>query len=104
MRDVKREERPTDLVCEKCGQPMVIKWGRRAEFLACRGYPECKNTKNFRRADDGTIRPAAPETTGAMCEQCGRPMQARIGRAGKFLRRPGYTACQTVQTPHRPAT
>src|SRR5881296_174418 len=36
MRDVKREERPTDLVCEKCGQPMVIKWGRRGEFLACR--------------------------------------------------------------------
>ena len=41
MRDVKREERPTDLVCEKCGKPMVIKWGRRGEFLACSGYPEC---------------------------------------------------------------
>src|SRR5439155_17483849 len=42
MRDVKREERPTDLVCEKCGQPMVIKWGRRGEFRACSRYPACQ--------------------------------------------------------------
>ena len=55
MRDVKREERPTDLVCEKCGKPMVIKWGRRGEFLACSGYPECRNTTNFTRDDDGKI-------------------------------------------------
>ena len=55
MRDVKREERPTDLACETCGTPMVIKWGRRGEFLACSGYPECKNTTNFTRDEDGTI-------------------------------------------------
>ena len=35
MRDVKTQERPTDLKCERCGEPMVIKWGRRGEFLAC---------------------------------------------------------------------
>src|SRR5881409_3674454 len=102
MRDVKREERPTDLVCEKCGQPMVIKWGRRGEFLACRGYPECKNTKNFRRADDGTIRPVEPETTGEMCEQCGRPMQVRFGRYGKFLGCSGYPECKNMQPLHKP--
>src|SRR5712691_1430781 len=102
MRDVKREERPTDLVCEKCGQPMVIKWGRRGEFLACRGYPECKNTKNFRRADDGTIQPVEPETTGEMCEQCGRPMQVRFGRYGKFLGCSGYPECKNMQPLHKP--
>src|SRR3989441_840985 len=102
MRDVKREERPTDLVCERCGQPMVIKWGRRGEFLACRGYPECKNTKNFRRADDGTIRPVEPETTGEMCEQCGRPMQVRFGRYGKFLGCSGYPECKNMQPLHKP--
>jgi len=102
MRDVKREERPTDLVCEKCGQPMVIKWGRRGEFLACRGYPECKNTKNFRRTDDGTIRPVEPETTGEMCEQCGRPMQVRFGRYGKFLGCSGYPECKNMQPLHKP--
>src|SRR5206468_10939027 len=47
MRDVKREEIPTDLVCEKCGKPMVKKWGRFGQFLACSGYPECKNTKEI---------------------------------------------------------
>src|SRR5262249_10338858 len=63
MPDVKREERPTEFTCEKCGQPMVIKWGRRGEFLACRGYPECKNTRNFTRDEQGNIRPVEPETT-----------------------------------------
>jgi ssDNA-binding Zn-finger/Zn-ribbon topoisomerase 1 len=46
MRDVKREAIPTDQTCEKCGKPMVLKWGRFGRFLACSGYPECKNTKD----------------------------------------------------------
>ncbi len=49
MRDVKREEVPTEEVCEKCGKPMVIKWGRFGRFIACTGYPECKNTKQMAR-------------------------------------------------------
>jgi DNA topoisomerase I len=102
MRDVKREERPTDLVCEKCGQPMIIKWGRRGEFLACRGYPDCKNTKNFTRADDGTIVPQQPETTDEMCEKCGKPMQVRFGRFGKFLGCSGYPECRNMQPLHKP--
>ena len=102
MRDVKREERPTGLTCEKCGQPMVIKWGRRGEFLACSGYPECKNTKNFTRDDDGTIRPAEPETTNEVCEKCSRPMQVRFGRYGKFLGCSGYPECSNMQPLHKP--
>jgi DNA topoisomerase-1 len=102
MRDVKREERPTDLVCEKCGKPMIIKWGRRGEFLACSGYPECKTTMNFTRDDDGTIRPAQPETTDEICEKCGRPMQVRFGRYGKFLGCSGYPECKNMQPLHKP--
>jgi len=102
MRDVKREERPTDLVCERCGKPMIIKWGRRGEFLACSGYPECKNTKNFRRDDDGTIHPVEPETTDEVCEKCGRPMQVRFGRYGKFLGCSGYPECSNIQPIHKP--
>jgi DNA topoisomerase-1 len=102
MRDVKREERPTELSCEKCGQPMVIKWGRRGEFLACSGYPACKNTKNFTRDDDGTIRPAEVETTDEKCEKCGRPMQVRFGRYGKFLGCSGYPECSNMQPLHKP--
>jgi len=55
MRNVKAEERPTDIKCDQCGDQMVIRWGRKGEFLACRRYPECKNTKNFTR-DDATAR------------------------------------------------
>jgi len=102
MRDVKREERPTDLMCEKCGQPMIIKWGRRGEFLACRGYPDCKSTKNFTRDDDGTIRPVEAEVTDEKCEQCGRPMQVRFGRYGKFLGCSGYPECRNMQPLHKP--
>jgi DNA topoisomerase-1 len=102
MRDVKREERPTGLTCEKCSSEMVIKWGRRGEFLACRAYPECKNTMNFTRDDDGTIRPAAAEVTDEQCEKCGRPMQVRFGRFGKFLGCSGYPECKNVQPLHKP--
>ena len=40
MTDIKRMERPTELTCEKCGKPLVIKWGRHGSFLACTGYPD----------------------------------------------------------------
>ena len=47
MKDVKRMEEQTDEVCDKCGKPMVIKWGKNGQFIACQKYPECKNTKEF---------------------------------------------------------
>ena len=40
MTDIKRMEKATDLICEKCGKPLVIKWGRHGSFLACSGYPD----------------------------------------------------------------
>src|ERR1051326_4770308 len=40
MTDIKRMEKPTDLICEKCGKPLVIKWGKHGSFLACTGYPD----------------------------------------------------------------
>jgi DNA topoisomerase-1 len=96
MRNVKSEEHPTDLKCEKCGEVMVIRWGRQGEFLACRGYPECKNTKNFTRDDQGGITVAEPETTDEVCEKCGKPMTVRFGRYGKFLGCSGYPECRSV--------
>jgi len=47
MRDVKKEVVATNEVCEKCGKPMVIKWGRRGKFLSCSDYPRCKNAKSI---------------------------------------------------------
>ncbi len=40
MTDIKRMEKPTDLTCEKCGKPLVVKWGKHGSFLACTGYPD----------------------------------------------------------------
>jgi DNA topoisomerase-1 len=102
MRDVKREERPTDLVCEKCGKGMVIKWGRRGEFLACSGYPECRNTMNFTRDANGKIVPETPEVLDEACELCGKPMQVRFGRFGKFVGCSGYPDCRNIRPLHKP--
>jgi len=93
MRDVKREETPTDLLCEKCGKPMVIKWGKNGRFLACSNYPDCKNTKNFTQDEKGEIR-AEEKTTDIPCPLCGKPMLARQGRFGKFLGCSGYPECK----------
>src|SRR2546426_2048079 len=103
MRDVKRQEVPTDIACEKCGALMVIKWGRNGEFLACPQYPECKNTKNFKRSDGGEIAIAAEEEVNETCEQCGRPMLLRWGKFGKFLGCSGYPECKNIQPLEKPA-
>ncbi|MBX5484785.1 MAG: type I DNA topoisomerase [Myxococcaceae bacterium] len=94
MRDVKREEIPTDLVCEKCGKPMVIKWGKMGQFLACTGYPDCKNTKDFKKDADGKIVVVEEETTDEICEKCGKPMVIKRGRFGRFLACSGYPECK----------
>ena len=68
MTDIKRMEEPTDLICEKCGKPMVIKWGRHGKFIACTGYPECTNTRELprpgrrrhRAGRDGVLRELRP--------------------------------------------
>src|SRR5262249_1933634 len=82
MRDLKREEIPTEHTCGKCGSPMVIKWGRNGEFLACSGYPECKNTKEFTRGEDGAIHIVEFEakTTDEKCPVCTAPMVVKRGR------------------------
>ena len=96
MRDVKREEKPTDLVCEKCGSPMVIKWGRMGRFLACSGYPDCKNTKDFVE-EDGKIRVVEDIPTDETCPTCGKPMINKRGRFGRFLACSDYPTCKTTR-------
>ena len=93
MTNVKREETPTDLICDKCGKPMVIKWGKNGRFLACTNYPACKNTKNFKQDEKGEILPE-DKTTEIPCPLCGKPMTARQGRFGKFLGCSGYPECK----------
>jgi DNA topoisomerase-1 len=97
MKDFKSEQTPTDITCEKCGKPMVIKWGRNGQFLACSGYPDCKNTKPFVRKENGEVEAAPEETTDEKCPKCGSPMVIKRGRFGKFLACSRYPECNHTQ-------
>jgi DNA topoisomerase-1 len=95
-------EPPTNIPCEKCGRMMEIKWGRNGKFLACPGYkedPPCKNTQNFEKLPDGTIKivPKQELTTDQVCEKCGSPMVVKTGRFGKFIACSAYPACKTTK-------
>ena len=95
-------EPPTNLACEKCGRMMEIKWGRNGKFLACPAYkekPPCKNTQNFEKLEDGTIKIVAKQdiTTDEKCEKCSSPMVIKTGRFGKFLACSAYPECKTTK-------
>jgi DNA topoisomerase-1 len=97
MKDFKSEQTSTDITCEKCGKPMVIKWGRNGQFLACSGYPDCKNTKPFVRKENGEVEAAPEEITDEICPKCGSPMVIKRGRFGKFLACSRYPECNHTQ-------
>lgn len=99
MKSVKRSAVPTDVKCKLCGGVMVIKWGRKGEFLACENYPECKNTQDFKKDDEGNIVPVGKEEplpSGAICEKCGKPLVFKNGRFGRFLACSGYPECKHI--------
>jgi DNA topoisomerase-1 len=98
MTDIKRMEKPTDLVCDKCGKPMVIKWGRHGSFIACTGYPECTNTREL-AVDLPDIDKAdlTEQDAEEYCENCGRPMVLKKGRFGQFYACSGYPDCKTTK-------
>ncbi len=99
MRNIKKEFEPTDEVCDKCGAPMVIRWGRNGRFMACTKYPECKNTSNVngdKNGNGGTGAQAEAKPTDIACEKCGKPMNLKEGRFGKFLGCSGYPECKST--------
>jgi DNA topoisomerase-1 len=98
MTDIKRMEKPTDLTCEKCGKPLVIKWGKHGSFIACTGYPECTYTRELTvdlpDVDKADLTEQADEE---YCENCGRPMVLKKGRFGQFFACTGYPDCKTTK-------
>ncbi len=90
MRDIKSQVEETDEVCEKCNQPMIIKWGRFGKFMACSNYPECKNTKEVGGKDEG---PDAVKAEGN-CDKCDSPLVIKWGRFGKFMACSAYPDCK----------
>ncbi|HKT10661.1 MAG TPA: type I DNA topoisomerase [Terriglobia bacterium] len=99
MVDLKGEGIPTDVKCEKCGKPMNIRMGRSGQFLACTGYPDCKNTSDLPpdlAAKYGTTS-TAPEVPEQACEKCGKPMALKRGRFGYFMACTGYPECRNTK-------
>jgi DNA topoisomerase-1 len=99
MRDIERVEKTvsvikkslqetTDEVCEVCGKPMIIKWGRNGRFMACSGYPACRNTKPLKEEQEAT-----KHVAGVKCEVCGADMVVKGGRYGAFLGCSNYPTC-----------
>jgi DNA topoisomerase-1 len=93
MTDIKRMEEPTGLMCEKCGKPLVMKWGKHGKFIACTGYPEC----TFTREPDSEKVDLAEQGEEEYCENCGRPMVLKKGRFGTFFACSGYPDCKTTK-------
>jgi DNA topoisomerase I len=91
MPDLKVVGKATDLICDKCGSPMVIKAGKFGLFIACSAYPNCENTRELEPDEQ----PA--EDLDESCENCGRPMVVKRGRFGQFLACSGYPECKTTR-------
>lgn len=91
------KEEVTDIKCEKCGEFMVKKWGRNGPFIACPGYPECKNSKDFTVDENGKITPVIEQEIKETCDKCGKEMTLKRGRFGKFLACSGYPGCKNTK-------
>jgi DNA topoisomerase I len=103
MENVKRMEKPTDQVCERCGSPLVIKWGKHGSFFACSAYDKtdpnsCTFTKenpiDLPDLDSAELQETTQEE---YCENCGRPMVLKRGRFGQFMACTGYPDCKTTR-------
>jgi DNA topoisomerase-1 len=96
MRDLKNEAIETEDVCEKCGNKMVIKWGKFGRFLACSSYPQCRNTRELKKSPDFS-EPEKPDAQELECEKCGKPMVLKRGRFGEFMACSGYPECRNTK-------
>jgi DNA topoisomerase I len=103
MENIKRMEKPTDEKCEKCGAPLVIKWGKHGSFYACSTYDKedpntCTFTKenpiNLPDLDSADVQETTQEE---YCENCGRVMVLKRGRFGQFMACTGYPDCKTTR-------
>ena len=71
LEKVKIEDEVTDVICEQCGRNMVVKYGPHGKFLACPGFPECRNTKPYL------------EKIGVPCPECGKDIVVRKTKKGR---------------------
>ena len=80
----------SDVLCEKCGAPMIVKMSRYGKYLACPNFPECKNTKPYGKGD------GKEEVSDIPCDECGEKMVYRQGPYGRYLKCPGCGANKAI--------
>ncbi len=83
----------TDIVCDKCGGKMLIKWGRNGRFLSCGSYPKCKNAQPL----PGEQQEYNELAEGKFCSLCSAPMVVKSSKYGKFLGCSNYPDCRNIQ-------
>jgi len=94
-KEIKKEdimnEETVDQKCEKCGGDMAVKMGRFGKFIACKNFPECKNTKPLsgEKEEDGKE---------VVCDKCGAKMQLKQSKFGKFYGCSNYPECKNIKS------
>jgi DNA topoisomerase-1 len=101
MRSVKQQAMPAGVDCEKCGKPMLVRFGKNGSFLGCSGFPACRNTREFDRDANGQVAAREVQEVGA-CPTCGKPLLVRSGRFGKFIACSTYPECKYTRPFTRP--
>ncbi|HOW53424.1 MAG TPA: type I DNA topoisomerase [Syntrophorhabdaceae bacterium] len=96
MKSLKKEEKETDIDCDKCGKKMLLRWGKSGEYLVCSGKPECKNKKNVKVGGDGKITIVESEARG-ICPKCQGKLIEKKGKFGRFLACSNYPECKHTQ-------
>ena len=96
MKDLRKNGEETSEICEECGRPMIMKWGRFGKFLSCSDFPKCRNTRPI----NGEDQPGAPVTakeTDEICDKCSSKMVVKEGRFGSFLACSAYPTCKNTK-------
>lgn len=97
MENLKKRGIETDVVCELCGKTMVIKSKGKNEFLACSGYPNCKNIKNFEVDKSGKVSVIKKVVTEKKCIQCNGNLVIKRGPYSNFLGCENYPKCKYTE-------
>jgi DNA topoisomerase I len=98
MENIKTMKKPTDEKCERCGSPMVERWGRHGWFLACSAYDKkVKGSCTFTKEKPDKELSIDEDVEDEICEECGQPMVLRRGRFGQFWACTSYPKCRMVR-------
>jgi DNA topoisomerase I len=98
MENIKTMKKPTSEICERCGSPMIERWGRHGWFLACSAYDKKKKGScNFTKEKPDKEMEIDEDIGEEICESCGQPMVLKRGRFGQFMACTGYPVCRTVR-------